>query len=1166
MRTADIDFPRELIDALRDNTLVVFAGAGVSKGKPACLPDFNQLACEIARGTGVELQKGETEDRFLGRLRQENGTDVHALAAKALSRDGLKPNDLHFSLLRLFARDQSVRLVTTNFDELFERAADTEDLFDAKPDVFRAPALPLGHDFGSIVHLHGAVSRPHDMVLTDEDFGRAYLTEGWARRFLVSLFREYTVLFVGYSHSDTDMHYLARALPVTEAKRFALIGSDDDETQLWEVRGIKLITYPKPSAGDYSALDKGIKRQADYIRRGVFEWRNLIREIARRPPPININKEDADIIEESMSDEVKTGFFTEHATSPEWVDWLDEHKHLDALLSDGDLSNTDAHLLRWLAERFACSAPHQLFLLLGRHRMCMHPDLWSHLGWQLSQCDGTKLDPKLLSRWISVLLATLPTARSHEHYVLAELGMRCICHGDYASLLQIFDVMTATRLSLKSDFPLDDDEEIPIRAGLPMIGASYALRDLWEQSLRPNLSEIAEPLLTQAVNRLKERHRALRPWGHEESRPAIESHGQNSGYDTPNILIDVARDCLEWLVENQAQAAASWRDQIAASEVPLLRRLAIHTVFTEKAVTANDKITWLLTNLDIHDSKFHHEVFRLAEQAYPEADQEYRKALIAAVHEYRWVGETESRLSDLQLTAWHHLNWFHWLHKSEPDCPLAKQARDDAQEVIPGYEPREFPDFLTWRSPLPEIRPTVEELLAIPAATLIDQLPTFEKEDIGHARLRRERNLTEAAERCFEWSLALAEGLAQAGKWDYYPWSALFCAWSAMELTEEECCEVLTWLGRSELCPKFARKIAEVLLMLVLREGKPYALRLLPQANRIAVAVTRQLDNDQTDGGDTDWLGRAMNHAAGKLALFWLCGFSVWRDAQDPAPTGMNDEYDAALTGIVQDATLVGKLGRSVLVMEVHNLLHVDRAWTLEHVLPLFNPDSDDWDVAREGLARLFFTPDVAKLLEGAFLEAAEWFGSKDSYLRDQFIVRCIEMVAHFVEHPLDFWLPKLLNSGGEAFREVFTSNLYEEFLREMDEATQREWWQRWLKKYWEGRLKGIPAELSQVEIAQMLRWPAHLPAVFSEAVALAVKMPPFTLQHTLAIHDLAESNLPQRYPKAVAQLVLHLEKFDLQGAWWQAQELTAILLEASIPEDMKRGLRELRAKKGIED
>jgi hypothetical protein len=61
------------------------------------------------------------------------------------------------------------------------------------------------------------------MVLTDRDFGRAYLTEGWARRFVLELFLKYTVLFVGYSHNDPVMQYLARGLPPGDSnkKRYA---------------------------------------------------------------------------------------------------------------------------------------------------------------------------------------------------------------------------------------------------------------------------------------------------------------------------------------------------------------------------------------------------------------------------------------------------------------------------------------------------------------------------------------------------------------------------------------------------------------------------------------------------------------------------------------------------------------------------------------------------------------------------------------------------------------------------------------------------------------------------------------------------------------------------------------------------------------------------------
>jgi hypothetical protein len=65
-------------------------------------------------------------------------------------------------------------------------------------------------------------------VLTDEDFGRAYLTEGWAREFLQRLFAEFTTLFVGYSHNDLPVEYLARGMsgkPI--APRFALTATGE---------------------------------------------------------------------------------------------------------------------------------------------------------------------------------------------------------------------------------------------------------------------------------------------------------------------------------------------------------------------------------------------------------------------------------------------------------------------------------------------------------------------------------------------------------------------------------------------------------------------------------------------------------------------------------------------------------------------------------------------------------------------------------------------------------------------------------------------------------------------------------------------------------------------------------------------------------------------------
>jgi SIR2-like domain len=279
MRCGRIDFPDDLLRAIRDERFVVFAGAGVSMGAPANLPSFWSLAEQVAAGSG--LVPHEPLDHFLGQL-HHRGTAVHQRAADILSRPGLMATTLHDDLLRLFTLPEQVRVVTTNFDLLFQRAA--EDIWDSVPEVFRAPALPLGRNFHGIVHVHGALTAHQDIVLTDSDFGRAYLTEGWARRFLVDLFRHFTVLFVGYSHSDTVMHYLARALPEQEVGRRYALDSTEGNPQFWRLLGIEPILFPKSHKGDYSELYDGIRHLAKHVQRGILDWQREITALAESGP------------------------------------------------------------------------------------------------------------------------------------------------------------------------------------------------------------------------------------------------------------------------------------------------------------------------------------------------------------------------------------------------------------------------------------------------------------------------------------------------------------------------------------------------------------------------------------------------------------------------------------------------------------------------------------------------------------------------------------------------------------------------------------------------------------------------------------------------------------------------------------------------------------------
>jgi SIR2-like domain len=144
--------------------------------------------------------------------------------------------------------------VTTNFDDHFSTAA-VEVFAGEPPEMFAAPALPVGSNFSGIVHIHGSVTKsPTRLVLIDQDFGRAYLTEGWARRFIQDVFLNYVVLFVGYSHNDPVMHHLARGLPPVASSNRRFVLTPEDKHDSWNNLGITDLVYPLRPGNDHSAL------------------------------------------------------------------------------------------------------------------------------------------------------------------------------------------------------------------------------------------------------------------------------------------------------------------------------------------------------------------------------------------------------------------------------------------------------------------------------------------------------------------------------------------------------------------------------------------------------------------------------------------------------------------------------------------------------------------------------------------------------------------------------------------------------------------------------------------------------------------------------------------------------------------------------------------------
>ena len=164
------------------------------------------------------------------------------------------PLRIHEALLNLSRTEGGIRLVTTNFDNRFTEAGGEDLKIDAAPKL----PVPKRYNWSSLVRLHGRIvpgERGTNLVLTAADFGRAYLTERWAARFVTELFREFAVLFVGYSVADPVMSYLVDALAAERAKgaRFANAhafaphdgtpGGMERSRDSWHAKNVKPILY-----------------------------------------------------------------------------------------------------------------------------------------------------------------------------------------------------------------------------------------------------------------------------------------------------------------------------------------------------------------------------------------------------------------------------------------------------------------------------------------------------------------------------------------------------------------------------------------------------------------------------------------------------------------------------------------------------------------------------------------------------------------------------------------------------------------------------------------------------------------------------------------------------------------------------------------------------------
>ncbi len=333
--------PDELLVARDRGEVALICGAGVSRAF-AGLPDFLQLAKNVAEQLGdridsparrliEEIPRVEKEvgvqgvisaDQVFSLFEREFSTqDIGNAVSRCLTVESDVDLKAHDILLRL-ARNKlgKTQLITTNFDHLFECAGCTK--------YSEPPSLPNPLEenwLDGIVYLHGrlnsdAKGAQESFVLSSSTFGRAYLSDGWATKFLKDVLDRHIVVFIGYEADDPPVRYLLEALKNREHSGRVFVfcpESDSHVESKWKQRGVTEI--PFSLSDDFRHLWESLECWAARAD-DVDEWYKKTLKLAVGSPS-SLLPHERGMVAHLASTEKGARLFAQSGTPPkaEWI-------------------------------------------------------------------------------------------------------------------------------------------------------------------------------------------------------------------------------------------------------------------------------------------------------------------------------------------------------------------------------------------------------------------------------------------------------------------------------------------------------------------------------------------------------------------------------------------------------------------------------------------------------------------------------------------------------------------------------------------------------------------------------------------------------------------------------------------------------------------------------
>ena len=1125
MKFGDLEFDPSIGDALKNGKLVIFIGAGASMGPPANMPNFNELAAQIARGT--PRKENEPVERFLGRLKDKSGINVHQNAAEILDIKDKKPNSLHRDLLRLFGTSQKVRIVTTNFDLLLEVAAG--EFWSDVPDIYSAPALPRGNNFTGIVHIHGSIKRPQEMVLTDADYGRAYLTEGWAKQFLVDLFYNYTVLFVGYSHDDRVMQYLSRGLPIERiGNRFGL--TEETRKSNWEELDIPPISFPQPEGDtDYSSLDGGIQKFADYYASGMKEWQSRIEEIKDADP--NNSLDVGDQVLTILQDTSIARLFTKSTNSPKWLIWLDSQNILQELFQPNLLTERSDILALWISEQYVLQYPSVVIQLLIKHGCKLNPAFWIYVCRALTH-GNINIKNVSFKRYVTILINSIPKGNSYGIFWLAE---QCAERKDIEGLLNLFFIMCSFEVAYRcySSIEIEAENENYMTTTEAVFRAdNYETEEVW-QLLKPYISEISDRLIPYLYGQLINLHGILVAWNMNESsfdkissqRNAIDPDIEKGiSPSTIDVIIDAILDGLKWFSENEPIRADYWTTLFLKSKVTILVRIAIYTMGIRTDLSVDYRMEWLLENVDIYDEIIRPEVYLFIKHSYLTTSIEMREKLIERI-----MAHDESEYggySAIERTDFSHFELLSWLVESDMSCPLASKILFGIKSKHPMWKPNEHPNILFYSNSgiyNPKSPHTADELIKLDPKSELEKWLNFEGEPFdGPNRDGLFREIVNACKEDFAWGISLFQALIDGSHWNNKLLADLIWAWNDLGLSNEEWMRIIPLLSSSDLYETQVQSLSHLVRHSINKHE--LSSQVIEKINSLAHALWPYAICVPSSSQEGDWFILSVSNPVGKLAEFWLLRLKLLLSLSTSIKEPQLSEELGWIENIISTDSKSNVYARFLCARYLGILVALSLSWTEKHLLPFFTSTEDDQfqSVWCGYLSSLVCSLPIIDMLLPAITDVSKNTDRLPPDYIEYFALLLVLIAFNYLDKDFHEIILQFLRNTDSTGKAAFFSKL-ENYLRSSAKEHKEKLWDKWIFKLIHQYANGLYGKPCKKSLAALIRCLPYLDHNYPLAINEIVNIPINDEFDSIYLGSFEESDLVEHFPKESAKLLIYL-------------------------------------------